>query len=579
MREGHTPVVVSSGSEGQSYVQVVNDICDDLAAEAQQSLSVRHVHRRLRELRTGEPADLMLAALEDACAHRLLGPERVHERPYALLAPMTDEDISEDTFERWATAAQQADLHPLVRSRVADLLWVYRRPRPDRWYRLAIETFLELSGTQAWVLDRQAGLGRAVEISRETGQPELAQAPLEALSGLTRVSLDSAENEYGVVARALGVLVENEHPCRDLIDVALAKFADDPWHVADLGDLASRTVDVEEERLRLRSLGVRAFEEAAERTDGPRRVSLLDTARALATRIDLPEEARRLQALIEQTDLEDSWITHTETFEFDKDEMQPLIDQIVGDDSLREALLRFGSYAPISDRGDAREFLSEMREQHPLSHLFPTMHIGPENSLTHVPSDHALAEDIELAQYDARAIEVFASVTGREILEATRERYAPDQAALIRGLTSKAIEAEMARRIAISFAHWEKLDNVSAVSVIALALEPVVRRICAGLGINVTTPGTGDVAIGSVRSLGALIGALSERIGDYFPSYLQAALVNRWSMNLRNNVAHGLAPELTGSQYVVLFHIACVLAHIDDVLSQGQDASADGDRP
>ena len=557
-------------------MQVVNAICDELAAESQLGLSVRHVHRRLREIGTGGPADPMLTALEDACAHRLLGRDRDREQPYALFVPMSDESISEDTFECWAIAAQDAGLHPLIRSRVADLLWVHRRPRPDHWYGLAIEAFLELAETQAWAIDRQAGLGRAVEICRETGQSELAQKPLEALSKLTRISLDTTENEYGVVIRALGVLVKDKHPCRDLIDDALVKFRDDPWHVADLSDLASRTAESEEERLRLRSQGVQAFEEAAERSDGVRRVSLLDTARSLASRIGLPEEARRLQGLVEHTDLQDSWIKHTETFEFDKDEMQPLIDEIVGDDGLREALLRFGGYAPISDRQDAQEFLSQLREDFPLSGLFPTMHIGPENSVTHVPSDHDLAEEIELARYDGTAIDMFANVTGREILNAIRERYVPDHHALVQGFSSQAIETEMAKRIAISYTHWESEDYVSAVSVIALTLEPIVRRICSGLRISVTTPGTGDVAVGGVRPLGTLLRALTERIGDYFPRYLQASLVNRWSMNLRNNVAHGLVPELNSSQYVVLFHIACVLAHIDDVLSQGQSAPADG---
>ena len=97
---------------------------------------------------------------------------------------------------------------------------------------------------------------------------------------------------------------------------------------------------------------------------------------------------------------------------------------------------------------------------------------------------------------------------------------------------------------------WEILYK----TVIADLIEPLVRGVCRQLGINVTRTD------GRVRTLGALLKDLSPQLDPARGRYLEAALVDPRSLNLRNRAAHGLDPETPHYQFVVLFHIAGLLA-------------------
>ena len=53
---------------------------------------------------------------------------------------------------------------------------------------------------------------------------------------------------------------------------------------------------------------------------------------------------------------------------------------------------------------------------------------------------------------------------------------------------------------------------------------------------------------------------LAEHLDEKTVAYLRAALIDGWSLNLRNNYAHGHPADMDDSTaYVILFHIVCVL--------------------
>ena len=59
--------------------------------------------------------------------------------------------------------------------------------------------------------------------------------------------------------------------------------------------------------------------------------------------------------------------------------------------------------------------------------------------------------------------------------------------------------------------------------------------------------------------------------------YLEAALVDRWSMNLRNILAHDAEAVLDQPTYWVLFHVVCLLAAHTIVTLQQQASTTRDD--
>ena len=430
--------------------------------------------------------------------------------------------------------------------------------------------YLDLAVTGAEVLDREGGLCRAVAICKESNHRVLMNGPIEALLHLVRHSLDAADDQYGVVARALQALVGGDHSCPDLIESAIAKYDDDPSRVAQLCEIAIQASPDNDDRTRLRSQQIRAYTDAAAQCDGLLRLSHLEDARSIASEAGLIDEERQIALMIEQTDLDGSWQTTEVSVEVDSDEMRSYADAVVGDDNLSAALHRFGWSIPTGDPEETRAFLARVANEHPLQFLFPMISVGPDNTITRIPSGHPLRDEMELGKFDAQAIDLFASMRGKLALEAINERYSPDSQTLLECFTCDAIPEGLAKRIAVSYSRWQSQDYISAVSVLVLTIEGVVRRICGQAGINATATtrtSSGDIPIGQVRTLGPLIRDLQHVFGAIPARYLEAALVDRWSLNLRNSLAHVLAEELTESQYVILFHVACMLRLMSTVLS------------
>ena len=85
-----------------------------------------------------------------------------------------------------------------------------------------------------------------------------------------------------------------------------------------------------------------------------------------------------------------------------------------------------------------------------------------------------------------------------------------------------------------------------------------MRSICLAHGL--TTASRKSRSFPQTRSLGELLRDLAPHIDERYASYLDAALVDGWALNLRNVYAHGHIPSVDHTiAYSILFHIVCVL--------------------
>lgn len=564
------------------HLETVNRFCEEEESRDDSFFGTADVRQRLEELAGEAPEDEVLGALEIAFAY-WAGPANSQNPlamgPFGPMFEIPDGDgvrvypiplaqVDEATLDIWAVCAAEEPLHPLVRSRLADLLWVRRHDGQRRWFQTAVDAYTELAGTQVAIIERESGLVRAVEISKESNHPQLASVPLDALRELAKRSLAASADQFGIVVRALDVLVSNGCPCSDLLDAAVRVYGDDPNLKSDLLGIGERAAPDEDGRRRLRQERIGELEEAAEHDTGLMRVSRLEDARTLAHQAGLSEEVGRLTSMIEHTDIESEMETFTQEIEIETDRLRPWADEVIGDDSLQGALSRFAIRLPIGDPGDTRAALDEMAREFVWQSLVTTVHYGPENSTVHIPPGDPAHSDIRLGQHNALEIQMFAGSAGKMVLDGVREKYDPQPQELADWFACEAAPPGIARRIAKSYERWAAGDHISAVSVIVLTLELIVRRVCRQAGIPVTLTGYSGPAAPGVRTLGHLLGDLERLIGPTATRYLQASLTDQWSLNLRNALAHVLIEELDETQYLVLFHLACLLRHISGVLSE-----------
>ena len=558
---------------GSRYTQIVEEASAAVAA-TRGHLTMTALHVYLSDLARDDPQDARLRALVDGCAYCVTSPGRGDigvDGPFAPMVMLPDHtsgavrvyprplgDVDDDVLGAWAELAADVSLHPLVRARLADLLWVRRYQPTRRWFQTAVEAYVQLAETDAEIVESEGGLRRAVEICDESNRSDLRSEPLAALERLTRRTLRKDIGLYGVSGRALQTLAASGWPFSKLLKDALSKYGSDPRRKSELLEIAiGASCDSDEiERLRLEQIAV--HEAAAEACTELLRVAHLDTARQFATAAGLIQHEKRLTSMIEQTDMTGERHTVETTTAIDAAEVHADVARIVGDDDLLSALVRFAQIVPTGDPEQSREFVTKLASEHPLLSLTTRFEFGPEGGVTRKPAGHEDRIEDELGHYDAMAIRLFADLTAEHFLQALRDRYGPDLRPALSDYFAAApgVSLDQADRIANSLGYWAREDCTAAGSVIANAVEPLVRGICRQLGISVTRTD------GRVRSLSSLLNDLSPWLGPARTRYLQAALIDPKSLNLRNRAAHGLDPDPPKYEFLVFFHVACLLMYV-----------------
>ena len=255
---------------------------------------------------------------------------------YSVFPPSL-ERVDTDVLDIWAVHASDEALHPMPRARLADLLWIRRHGGEQRkWIKTAVEMNIKAAAVpEVDVVERGNMLARAVAICQESNNQdkELKADALVALAELAQESIDSAEDLYGVAARALTVLVDAEHSCETILADAIRKYDPDPWRASDLRALAIKASPDEASKHRLRAERVKGFEEAADLNTGVRRVSLLENARSVALSAGDNKEVERLNGLIQRTDTQGDMKQLEVSLAIDDKDIRSVVEPITGDDT------------------------------------------------------------------------------------------------------------------------------------------------------------------------------------------------------------------------------------------------------
>ena len=564
------PSATQQSSASGRYVQITEEACAGLAA-SDGRFDMVALHDHLHGLAKDDSTDATLRALVHGCGYRLTTPTSGDIGAYGPFAPMfvlRDDtadgmrayprhlrEIDDDILGVWAEFAADVSLHPLLRARLADLLWVRHREPARRWFQAAVEAYVQLADTAVESVDVGDGLQRAVVICDEANHGDLRREPLAALERLARRTVTADSDLYGVCGRALQTLAKSGWPFSELLGDALTRYGSTARRKTQLLDIAISAARNADDINRLRLEQIAVHEAAAAACTGLLRVSHLDTARQIAANGGLTQDENRLTAMIERTDTTGERHTVETTTEIDAAEIHSEVARIVGHDDLLSALARFAQIVPTGDPDQCRALVTATASEHPLLSLVTRFEFGPEGGVVRKPAGHEGRVEDDLGHYDAAAIILFADLTAELVLRALSDRYGSNlHSPLVDCFAAApAVSQEQADQIARAFAYWVGGDSTAAGSVTADVVEPLVRGICRQLGINVTRTD------GRVRTLGSLLSDLSTQLGPARARYLQAALVDPKSLNLRNRAAHGLDPVTPRYQFPVLFHVACLL--------------------
>lgn len=555
----------------------LSQICDDIAAK-ERGVTLDRIAHRLHKLVSADDRTSPSALVLAACSYRSGNPGENNPFACGPYVPMFTAPKGEDDFEPWPwkldeaperavevwrSHARDESLHPVVRARLADLLWV--RGDSDsshQWHRVAVEAHLEAAAGDASDMESVNGLARASEITRESNQPDLRSGVLDALYAAAEAALSGDDGLYGVVVHALKALCDGGRECVDLIEQALDAFGEVHWKAVELNRLAASQATGEEHRLH--ELGqIAALETAADDSTGLLRFKLLEEAVHLAERLGHPEETVRLRVLMEKAAVASDMKMIRLTAPIDHEEIDKEIERIVGDDDLLSALQRFSEHLPTGDTDRNQAFLKSLLDGAVSASVFSETAIGAYNSAATTDPGTQARENAELSRHEARGIGIFTSLIGLPALKEIADRYQVTQDEIADMFECEFVSRELAERIARAFERWTRDDHISAVSVLVLCIEPIIREIAHRFGIAVTKNARARSATTSeLRSLSALLSDLEAHFGTSWTRYYQAALCNPDAWNFRNAATHGIVAEFTQEQFVVLFHIVCTLRAI-----------------
>ena len=501
-----------------------------------------------------------------------------------VFSPPAPRRLPTATLDTWVRYAQGPTLHSLLRARLADLLWVRKHEPQHRWHEIAVRSYIDLvDHPEVESLERANGVIRAVNLSRESRQRNLERSAWEALNRFVAMTLEEGGEHYAAVRRCLDHLVAHGQPCDELVDSAILRNGNAPHRHIQLLQIKAQAASSQADRRRCITEAVNILITDANSSSGLRQLAVLKDAWTLAQREGLSELMSDLEAQIARVDVEEDLTTFETEFTITQEEIEAILHDVIGDaDDLPGALIAFGRWLPIQTEEQNQQEALDLIEAAPIQHLARRMNIATiadQIAVTDIPSSQQPSSmGIEVRQIERHQIEVSALLVGCNFLREIDRRYAPAMEALIRHFSCVVISEDLASRIAKSYLHWRQGDHDSAVSVIILTIEAVIRRFAGAIGMTVTQikPGSGGQRVGEAVTLGKLLEGIADHPAfdnvPIIPRYLDSALTNRWSLNLRNLLTHSLT-SLTEEQYAVLFHIVCLLRCLADNFQQSDDAT------
>ena len=468
--------------------------------------------------------------------------------------------------------------HPLMCSRLADLLWVRKwSGRPDLYARQAIHAYMELAPAEKLEFKNVQALQRALALAREINEAATEEQIISAT--LVSISQELAQTDLrpGIsltLMEGLMRLPKARIPDEidQLMELALRVYRDNPWIVETVYELKVQRLAPEQQK-DLRRAQVNIWVENAENgtTKGIARLGDLQHALELARNYGLDELTEQIRHKIqsipdEELDLQ----TISAKVAMPADEVERFLNTFVDEKGWRESLIRFGAYGPPSGQYAKNvEIVERLAQEHPLQFLVAGFVYQENNVLIRAGKDEDENKKIAVSQQESIGIGVFGRFAPEIVRRIVNRHGLPSVDQLTEFFTSALIPKDIAENVALAVDWYNKGEYDVSAHLLVPRLEAVFRRMARRIGIVIIREPIG-VKLGGVVPLGSLLSQMTDRMDESWRRYFYNALADPIGMNLRNRISHGLLAEATREDACVLLHIACHLSLME--ISQGQTA-------
>lgn len=468
-------------------------------------------------------------------------------------------------FSIWARAFRCAP-YAFIQARFADLLWEskYGGKKRHRWGRRAIDAYLQaLDESFGEPVHVAKGVCRALDLARRLGDKKRESLAIAALRNLVRRDIENSDIVPGITIRSLAVLADlpqEQQPedIRSLIDAVLQHPL--PLHARlDCLGVKLKLAETDEERRDLWEAQVNAHADEGRSQKDLARFLHFQNAIQLAEKRGFRNLANELHQEVGPLS-EDSLESAEVANKIPEPTKEKILDYFVGDDTLSNALRRFGEEIPSGDLEQNQESVQKLMNEFPLRSLVTNLQIGDHGELikqTHTREEYAKDEVVSL---EAHNICFFAALAVH-ILKAIRERYG-DIGANAEVFEGELVDKSQAEWITIAVRHYEAGDYWSSVSVLAPRVENAIRGIAQRVGIVILRDSKGGKRVGGVKDLAGVLAELKGRMPESVRRYLRTLLVESRGLNLRDRVAHGLIDNPTPQEAAILIHAACLLSKL-----------------
>jgi len=521
-----------------------------------------------------------LRMLSLAFVYDLVDPAREGRRataggPYASMLesdagafPPRPADVVGEVRAVWR-ACRDGVNDPIVGARLGDLLYVAAGKEAYEDGRSGARALVDLGRASEWAaLDRALCMARAMEVMTELNDRDaLASAVIDAVALVDELLGQEHPGPPFIVLRALVALKPKRRPddLDELLDRVVDRFEN---HQAKEGalDLAALATGDEQRRQALRGRQLEVRIDAVRAAEGLAKVSVLQRAIELARRYGFAAEAAEL--LKQQQDLprEHLGFESMETsVEVPTEAVRAQVDLIVGSraDDVFDALDRLGAFGPPGgSNDDVDRDVEQQNEDYPIQALFGRQLFSPHSS---VPD--FIANDPESKRLLGRGRErqLYANYYGGVLIAPMLDEVAarhgrPSHEQLTAHFSTELIGAERGERLARAVELFWDHQYDDAAHVIVPRLESILREIAGRDGITIVKPAQ-EGRFGGVVSLKVVMVKLRDLYADTpWLDYLEALMCDPLAINLRNDIAHGLAGRVGGVNAALLIHAACYLA-------------------
>jgi hypothetical protein len=555
-------------------------IPDDLRPLVDESLATWDWYKAASQLRGDKPADQLppeVLPLIDGFSYGLTEPGEKSREQWGDFVPMFSGQgfaypaplglVEPGRLREWADLMEEV-AHPLVLSRLGDLLWTCKFGAAAHQYcRRAISAYVSLGKSSARTpLYRTYDFIRANELALALNDSELIDHTVEELLAATRRAVEANEPP-GITLRLLATLTRLPQKwvpngVDELLQEAQGLFPTDPFAFETVVTLQLGRAQQDPERRReLAELLVDRWEREAAASAEMLRITHLERALQLAANHGLSNRATRLRVELQEIGEDGLGLkTVSSTVSVPAADVEAYITRFTGDDDWRASITRFGAHCPVElDRAKAEMQVRELREQAPMLSLVArkVMAEGGVHVKTLSTAEELLSYD--LIRQECIRINFWATLAVPIVERILALDPPPTVDELAEFFTTDIIQSPVAEAVARAFEHYRRGDNDSSLFTVLPRIETIVRELARRLGVVIIREARGAKP-GGYRTLGELLASFDEVLEPQsVVIYLTTLLSEPLGINLRNAGLHGLIERGTRQHAALALHAVSLL--------------------